>query len=123
MQQADALLLIALPELERDLPGKLFDYLAAKRPVLVHGAPGEASRAVEELGAGFLCEDGNDERLLEILGRLRAGTAQPQSDRTERWLEEHRRDVLAGRLYALLDELQERSRKRTGSFTAFSGRA
>ncbi|MCD6671505.1 MAG: hypothetical protein LT106_01500 [Burkholderiaceae bacterium] len=122
MQQADMLLLIALPELERYLPGKLFDYLATKRPVLVYGAPGEASRTVEDLGAGLRCEDGNHERLLEIFSRLQANDVEPQSIKIERWLEEHRRDVLAGRLYALLDELQEGSRTRTDPFAAFSGR-
>lgn len=115
MQQADALLLIAMPELARYLPGKLFDYLAARRPVIVYGAPGEASALVEELDAGFRCDDGNDERLVDILRKLRdLRGPYPGSSRAAQWLERHRRDVLASRLYSILDELQAGSHAGAG---------
>lgn len=106
MREADALLLVALPELQRYLPGKLFDYLAAGRPIIVYGAPGEASRLVAELDAGFHCPEGDDGRLYDIVQELRAGSARPQSILRRRWLERHRRDVLAGNLFAILEELQ-----------------
>lgn len=121
MRRADALLLIALPDLRRYLPGKLFDYLAAERPVVVFGARGEASELIGTLEVGFHCGDGDDVRLLDILLKLRKGEDLTRSPRVTRWLEAHRRDVLAGRFYALLDELQ-RSRKGTTHWEATSSR-
>lgn len=103
MQDSDALLLIATKDLERYLPGKLFDYLAARRPVLVFGYAGEASALVERLGAGIFCEAGTPTALREALTRLQRLEISPDDDAINKWLNEHRRDVLASRAFTIIE--------------------
>jgi len=57
-RDADVLLLAATP-LERDgLPGKLFEYMSARRPILLVGCPdGEAADLVRSTGCGFVADD------------------------------------------------------------------
>lgn len=105
MEQADVLLLIATPDLQRYLPGKLFDYVAAGRPVLIVGSPGEASAVLERLGIGQLCSPGEPARLAECLDRLAALRLQDSGPVVAAWLAEHRRDVLAQRGFELLAAL------------------
>ncbi len=106
MAGSDALLLLAAPELERYFPSKLFDYLAARRPILVYGAEGEASAAVGKLQAGICCPAGDKLALLDALETLTAKRQPAPAALLDPWLIEHRRDLLAQRLFALLDTLQ-----------------
>lgn len=105
MQQADILLLIAAPELARYLPGKLFDYVAARRPLLVFGAAGESSAVVEQLGIGKLCRPGSGTALAAALEFLQGLPPCPQAPAVETWLECHRRDRLAGEAFRLFTAL------------------
>lgn len=106
MQRADGLLLISVPDLARYLPGKLFDYVAARRPVLVHGAEGESSKLVETLGIGVRHAPAPDGGGLGLsLQRLFAWPCEDDQTHVPEWLAEHSRDALARRAYALLDEL------------------
>jgi glycosyltransferase involved in cell wall biosynthesis len=52
-RKADALLLITAPDLVWELPGKLFEYIGAQRPVLALAQGNEAARVVEETGIGW----------------------------------------------------------------------
>jgi glycosyltransferase involved in cell wall biosynthesis len=105
MQESDGLLLLAAPDLERYLPGKLFDYLASRRPVLVFGSRGESARLVDQLGAGVFCPSGSVAALRDALVRLEKldMTCQPKS--VDVWLEEHRRDVLAARAFQIVESV------------------
>jgi glycosyltransferase involved in cell wall biosynthesis len=51
-RRADALLLITSRELVWELPGKLFEYLGAGRPILALAEGNEAARVVRETGTG-----------------------------------------------------------------------
>jgi hypothetical protein len=103
MEMADILLLFAGADLARYVPGKLYEYLAAGRPIMVYGEPGEASDLVTSLSAGRRVQGENDFlRFLEDLDRVetsRRGSA------TEAWLAEHQRSVLAGRFFAVLEHV------------------
>jgi glycosyltransferase involved in cell wall biosynthesis len=58
MHQAQVLLLIINdePNAQGRLPGKLFEYLASKRPILVLGPDGsDAASILQELNAGYSC--------------------------------------------------------------------
>lgn len=103
MRAADALLLIAVEDLARYLPGKLFDYVAAGRPVLVFGHPGEASDLVTRLGVGVVCHPPTAERLSAALSELAGGEAQADEGRIRAWLAAHRRDALAEQAFRILD--------------------
>ncbi|MDQ2930318.1 MAG: glycosyltransferase [Gemmatimonadota bacterium] len=109
MQESDGLLLLCDPDLERYLPGKLFDYLASRRPVLVFGSPGEAASLVDRLGAGVFCPSGSGVALGDALLRLRKLDMAGQRDSIDAWLQEHRRDVLAARAFAVIDSVRRRS--------------
>jgi glycosyltransferase involved in cell wall biosynthesis len=51
-RRADALLLVTAPELVSLATGKLFEYLAAGRPIIALAQGNEAARIVEETGTG-----------------------------------------------------------------------
>jgi glycosyltransferase involved in cell wall biosynthesis len=105
MHDADILLLLAAPALDRSLPSKLFEYIASRRPVLIFGSPGEASALVERLGAGALCPAGSPQALGDTFVRLRALDLGPREKEVSAWLEEHRRDALAARAFEILDSV------------------
>lgn len=99
MKGSDVLLLIAVAELQRYLPGKLFDYVASNRPVLVFGHSGEASNIVEQTGAGVFCASGDSVGLGESLHML--SNYHGGKDRTLDWLQAHRRDRLTQDLFEI----------------------
>jgi glycosyltransferase involved in cell wall biosynthesis len=109
MQGADVLLLLVNKDSERYLPGKMFDYLAARRPVLAFGSPGEASDIVERLGAGVLCTPGSGDALGSALARAQRLDMSDEKESVDEWLQEHRRDVLASRAFDILDSVIARS--------------
>jgi glycosyltransferase involved in cell wall biosynthesis len=104
MQAADALLIISIPELDRSLPSKLIDYVAARRPVLIFGSPGESSELVERLGVGMLSPAGDPAALGIALDRLASAKLHADDSARDQWLGDHRRDILAQRLFTMLDE-------------------
>jgi glycosyltransferase involved in cell wall biosynthesis len=75
-RQADALLLIAHPA-RSQLPNyKLFEYLAADRPILALAAGTEAGRIASEVGAGEPVPAGDPRAIEAALRRLAAGKLQ-----------------------------------------------
>ena len=105
MQDSDVLLLITNPDLERYLPGKLFDYVAARRPILVFGSRGESSELIEKLGVGVFCESGSAQALRDALVRLQNLDMSRNRDSVDRWLLEHRRETLAMRTFGIIDSI------------------
>jgi glycosyltransferase involved in cell wall biosynthesis len=101
MAGADLLILFAGCDLVRYLPGKLFEYLAAGRPIMIFGESGEAADLVSSLSAGRRVSDARD--FLDFLADLDEleGTLGGTEIRT--WLAEYRRDVLVGRFYDILE--------------------
>jgi glycosyltransferase involved in cell wall biosynthesis/SAM-dependent methyltransferase len=68
---ADSLLVITEGAQRRSVAtGKLFEYLAAARPILVLGAGTEAARIVEEAGAGFAAPADEPDAIADALRRL-----------------------------------------------------
>ena len=109
MQESDVLLLLANPALERYLPGKLFDYLAARRPVLVFGSKGESSELIDELHAGVLCPPGSGAALREALLRLQNLDVSRRDLTVDRWLADHRREALASHAFSIIDAVVARA--------------
>lgn len=105
MQEADVLLLIAAPELERYLPGKLFDYVAAHRPILIFGSPGESSRVLEKIGVGSLCPSGSGKLLGEALQLLWKTDIRKNSTILQKWLDHHKRANLAKEAFDIFSKL------------------
>ena len=107
MQDADVLLLLSAPDLERSLPTKLFEYLASRRPVLIFGFPGESSALIEKLGAGALCPWGSGEALGDTLEHLRDLDLSAHESEVSAWLQNHRRDALAARAFEIIESVAE----------------
>ncbi len=108
MRSAGALLLLSMPELDRSLPSKLIDYVAARRPILVFGSRGESSDLVMRLGVGLLCPAGDPAALESALGQLATGALVGREHDVQAWLEQHRRGPLAARLFDLLGATVDR---------------
>ena len=105
MHDADVLLVLAAPGLERYLPSKLFEYLASRRPVLIFGSAGESSALVDKLGTGMLCPPGSGETLGDALTKLCDLDLSPHERAVSAWLQEHRRDVLSARVFEILESV------------------
>ena len=103
MHDADVLLVLSAPGLERYLPSKLFEYLASRRPVLIFGSAGESSALVDKLAAGVLCAPGSGAALGDALTRLRELDLSSHAGAVSAWLQDHRRDVLSARAFDTID--------------------
>jgi hypothetical protein len=109
MQESDILLLLSGPGTERYLNAKLFDYVAARRPVLAFGTPGESPALIERLGVGVHCAPGSAAALRDSLERLRAMDMSRNDERVSEWLYAHRRDVLASRAFEIIESVAVRA--------------
>lgn len=70
MAKADALLLFTSSRLARSLSGKLFHYIASKRPILLYGTGGEMADIVGRLPGATIVPRGQPSALGEGLARL-----------------------------------------------------
>jgi len=81
-RHADALLLLTSRTLVWELPGKVFEYMGARRPVLALAADNEAARVVEEAGIGWTVPpDDVDAILAALRGMLRGELADAYAPR------------------------------------------
>ena len=93
---------------EAVLPGKVFEYLAARRPILVIGpAQGDASVIIREAGAGYISDFEDVETLkknlsimfeLHLQGKLLVNPAA---------ISQYSRRALTGKMAGLLDEIKK----------------
>lgn len=103
MDRADALLLILDEKYKRYLPGKLYEYLAAKKPIIVFDDDGgESSRLVQQLDAGWMVGTHNLPEFLEIIHLLAKGDL-PRFQNLEAWLQLHTREALSQKIIIQLD--------------------
>ena len=87
MARADVLLLLQGYGLEGAIPGKLFEYLRARRPILLHAIPGAAMDLAASVGARW-CVPFGDRAMLrktlhDLLAQKRAGTLRTHTDAAE----------------------------------------
>ena len=85
------------------IPGKLYEYLAAGRPVLAVVPEGPAAELVRSLGCGWVAPPDSPAQVAEVLERAWRGEGPPRHRPEERAL--FTRRALAGRLAALLAEV------------------
>lgn len=72
LRAAHALALIVPPSVELQIPGKFYDYLAARRPILALSANREVDAILAETGSGLSAPYGDEEAGAERLGQLYA---------------------------------------------------
>jgi len=115
---ADACLAILKPleEYKRTYPNKVFDYMAAGRPVAL-AIDGVIRDVVEAAGCGFFAEPGNATALANVISRLAKDQmlAREMGLRGRRYLEDNfSREKIAEQLVTLLEEMVDHyERKRT----------
>lgn len=107
---ADVLLVVVSDDLEGRIamPNKLYEYVAVGTPILALSPPGEATRLIDELGAGIALVpsdvDGIEAALKQFITQHRAGTLPrlaPNDVRVQRF----ERRALTHQLAALLDRV------------------
>jgi glycosyltransferase involved in cell wall biosynthesis len=115
MRESSALLLFNDARFARYIPGKLYEYLAARRPVIVFGEDGESAELVRRLGAGWIVPADDADILEVVLDRLLGNARAPGDPRDiERWLERHTRERLAGDVVDLLERMVGGDQARRG---------
>jgi glycosyltransferase involved in cell wall biosynthesis len=72
-RRADVLVLITAPSLVWELPGKLFEYIGAARPVLALAAGNEAERVVRETNTGVTVPPDDVDAIIGALRRAASG--------------------------------------------------
>lgn len=110
VRRADALLLIAIPDLARYIPGKLYEYLASNRPILIHGHPGEVTNIVANLRAGLFVEEGKTATLADTLNAFATNPKKSwaSAERSD-WSNARTRGRLAQVFFDLLSDLVPRN--------------
>lgn len=109
--KADGLILTLAdqPGAKRVVPGKLFEYLALRRPILSMMADGEAARLISKHSQASNINPSNTEAIVEWLTNAIRSKIKPDflpaSANHETNLDWCSRPTLAGQLAALLDEL------------------
>lgn len=104
MCSSDILLLFNPPSLDRYIPGKLYEYIASGRPILLYGDGGEMASIVRSLNAGVIIPRDDPDALGQAIQYLR-GERQAISGERDGWLKERTRETLATTLVAELEKL------------------
>jgi glycosyltransferase involved in cell wall biosynthesis len=107
---ADALLLLASPRRSQLLNFKLFEYLAADRPILALAAGTEAGRVVEEVGGDVVAAD-DVPAIVAALRKVVAGELSPPKASAR---EVYSYPAVAARMAEVAQHAVERARSRHG---------
>lgn len=83
LQSADVLAMVINPASHLQIPGKLYDYLAAGRPILAVSANAEADRILASTQAGISAPHGDPAAIAAALGRLRTAGLTPDAAAVE----------------------------------------
>jgi hypothetical protein len=106
MKASAALLIVGDERLSIYIPGKLYDYLASRRPVLFYGAEGEVTRILRGLRAGWVVGPDSESQLEaaldEIVSRNSLQLSGPELDA---WLPLHSRGALAQAFFSVVEEV------------------
>jgi glycosyltransferase involved in cell wall biosynthesis len=104
------LLLNDTPNVEGIIPGKLFEYLALKRPIICIGSPtGDSSKIIHQTGTGktigFKNLDEIKIEMLELFAKFEKGESfSPDQEK----INSYSRKMLTGKIANLLNELTEK---------------
>ncbi len=108
-QQTSAMLILPLrkePEYKATLPGKLFEYLAACRPVLGIGqSDGAMARILSETGAGIVCEWEDKAAMRSFIDKCWGIHLSGESWNNTKNIGQYSRPAVTAKMAALMDSL------------------
>ena len=88
------------------IPGKLFEYLAAARPVLIIGAEeGDSARIVRETGAGVVCGFNDKMKIKEEVSKMFSQWKEGKLFVNAKGIDQYSRKKIAGKIAALLEAI------------------
>lgn len=106
LRSADVLALVSVGENARVVPAKLFDYFAARRPILAITDQTEPARLVTGAGAGLVAPPEDPERIAAALSDLKRLVSRPdRGDVPEAAVAPFAASVQAEQFAAVLDEV------------------
>ena len=113
MRSADGLCLLLsdVPHADRVVPAKLFEYMAAQRPIVFIGPEGEVSGLLQDCPYARVCSPGNIDRIVQTLANEIESSPQagPVDKNVADWSPERfERRSLTGQLAELLDAVMPR---------------
>jgi hypothetical protein len=109
MQSADALFLTAAgPEHQQHhIPGKLFEYLGVRRPIIALADPGgETGRLIQRTGGGLVIPKGNRDLLVQTLHDASRNGVLEVAPYDFAALGAYQRPALTARLATVLDSVR-----------------
>lgn len=113
LQQADALFLplhgLGPDQRSRIVPGKTYEYLAARRPILACLPPGDARELIERSGNGWLADPCDVGSITHALTSLHEAWERGDLDHLQSpiWLRDYERKQLTARLAEVFDEIAQ----------------
>jgi glycosyltransferase involved in cell wall biosynthesis len=106
MKASAALLIVGDERLSIYIPGKLYDYLASRRPVLFYGAEGEVTRILRGLRAGWVVGPDSESQLEAALDEIVSrNSLQLSGAELDAWLPLHSRGALAQAFFSVVEEV------------------
>ncbi len=108
-QQASVLLLVLnhTPNAKGILTGKLFEYLAAKRPIICVGpVDGDAAAIITETGSGVVCDFEDDKAMETALKNYFSSFSSGIQAISSHGIEEYSRQALTEKMVAILEEMK-----------------
>lgn len=106
MQDADGLLLINEPRLGRYIPGKLYNYVAMRTPIIAYGGGGEVEDLVTNLQVGIVVKTDSHTELYSALLKLHDFKQNMYSSNIDVWLAKHTRNALSETIVNLLEDVE-----------------
>lgn len=103
MRESDYLLMLCNESLASYIPGKLYDYLSQKTPVIAFGVAGEVSDILHSTQSGLLIDPSDVETLVEILSKPPIDLS--ANSTLEHWLANKTRKSQAATMYLNLNRL------------------
>lgn len=104
MDSSDYLLMMCNEELATYIPGKIYDYLSRKVPILAYGYPGEVSEILQQTHSGHFVNQGDTKAMFNALNM--APIDLTSNPRLDEFLLERTRKEQAKKLFELLSNLE-----------------
>lgn len=105
MDSSDYLLMMCNAELATYIPGKIYDYLSRRVPILAYGCPGEVSRILELTNSGVFVEYGDK---LSMSKALKSKIPDLRNNLIlESWLQQRTRKSQANMFFEILSDFSD----------------